>query len=368
MKNIAVFFGGTTVEHDVSVITGVLTINSLDKNKYNGVPVYVHNDGLWYTGESLKDLDDYKNLDLNQLERVTVIAGKDVLYKVVKDKKIKPICKIATAINCLHGERGEDGSLAGLLAMCEIPLVSPSLLPSAVSMDKCFSKIVMQGLGIKSLPYVSITEKDDLESIVKAVKYPVIIKPACSGSSVGISKAENEEEFTSGVLCALRYGEKVIIEPFITGHKEINCAAYSVGGEIIVSECEQPVGKGAYLSFSDKYTGGERIFPADIDKSVAEKIKAITEKVYRELGFNGVIRIDYFVKGEEIYLNEINSVPGSLAFYLFSETLKGFTKMLDNMIVDAEQRFAKATTLNRKYSSGILSFSGSKGAKRKKGR
>lgn len=366
MKNIAVFFGGTTVEHDVSVITGVLTVNSLDKNKYNAVPVYIHNDGLWYTGESLKDLDDYKSLDLKKLERVTLVAGKDTLYKVVKDKKIKPILKISTAINCLHGERGEDGSLAGLLAMCEIPFVSPSLLPSAVSIDKCFTKTVMKGLKIKTLPFVTVKANDDLKIVTRTLKYPVIIKPACSGSSVGIYKAENDDELYSGVAGALRFGEKVIIESKISDFKEINCAGYYDGEKIVVSECERPVGNGEYLSFDDKYTGGKRIFPADIPKSISDKIKAITKKVYSALDFNGVIRIDYFLKDDEIYLNEINSVPGSLAFYLFSDTLSGFTVMLDKMIAVAEVRYARSTTVKRKYSSGILTFGGSKGAKGKK--
>lgn len=366
MKDIAVFFGGTTVEHDVSVITGVLTVNSLDKIKYNGIPIYIHNDGVWYTGECLKDLDDYKSLDFKKLQKVTLIAGDSTLFKVVKDKKLKPICKISTAINCLHGERGEDGSLAGLLNLCEIPLASPALLPSAVSMDKCFTKTVMQGLKIKTLPYVSVTANSELKEISKKLEFPVIIKPATLGSSVGISKANDIESLERGVNYALRFGEKVIIEPLLTGHKEINCAVYSKGVKVVVSECEQPVGKGEFLSFSDKYTGGKRIFPANLPKQVSNKIKSITEKVYRSLGFNGVIRIDYFVKGEEIFLNEINSVPGSLAFYLFSETLSGFTKMLDEMILDADRRYSITTTINRTYSSKILDFGGSKGAKNKR--
>ncbi len=366
MKNIAVFFGGTTVEHDISVITGVLTLNSLDATKYNGIPIYIHNDGLWYTGEILRDLDDYANLNLKKLNQVTVVAGKDYLYSVVKGKKLKPICQISTAINCLHGERGEDGSLAGLLSMCEIPLASPSLLASAVSMDKCFTKIVMKGLKIKTLPYVSLTIGDDVKAVTERLKFPVIIKPACSGSSVGIYTAKNLSELKSGVLGAFRFGEKVIVEPKITDFLEINCACYFDGEKAVVSECEHPISKGEYLSFDDKYTGGKREFPADIPKILSDRIKAITEKVYLELNFNGAIRIDYFIKDEEIYLNEINSVPGSLAFYLFSDTLKGFSVMLDKMVIEAQARHARSSTQNRKFNSAVLSFGGSKGAKGKK--
>lgn len=366
MKNIAVFFGGSTVEHDVSVITGVLTVNSLDKEKYNGIPIYIHNDGLWYTGESLKDLDDYKSLDLKKLSPVTIMPGKNYLYLVVKGKKLKPVCKISSAINCLHGERGEDGCIAGLLNMSEIPLASPSILSSSVSIDKCFTKTVMKGLKIKVLPYVTVYGIDDINKVKQKLKYPVIIKPACCGSSVGIYSAKNDEELYSGISGALRFGEKLIVEPKLFEFIEINCAAYYDGSKIVVSECEQPLGKGEYLSFSDKYSGGERVFPANISKSLSNKIKTITKKIYSKLYFNGVIRIDYFIKDECVYLNEINSVPGSLAFYLFSNTLSEFSLMLDSLIIEAEKRFASNSTLNRKYTSNILNFGGSKGSKSKK--
>ena len=366
MENIAIFFGGSSVEHDISVITGVLTANSLNVEKYLAVPVYVHNDGAWYTGRKLLDLDNYKKLDLNELERVTLINGQNTLYRVVKQKKLKPVCKISSAINCMHGERGEDGSLAGLLNMCEVPLVSPSMLASAVSMDKCFTKTVMKGLKIKTLPFVTVTDIEDVDKVTRKLKFPVIIKPACLGSSIGLYTANDGKELIDGINGALRLGDKVIVEPKLTGYKEINCAVYKKEDGIVVSECERPIGKGELLSFADKYTGGDRVFPADIDESIAERIKIITKKVYTELFFTGVIRIDYFVKDGEIYLNEINSVPGSLAFYLFCGTLREFSSMLDEMLKETKKRTATATTIIRKYNSGILSFSGSKGAKTKK--
>ena len=368
MKNIAVFFGGNSVEHDVSVITGVLTANSLNKQKYVAVPVYVHTDGLWYTGESLLDIDNYKNLKLEKLERITLLAGGGMLYKVIKGKKLKPFCKIAVAINCMHGERGEDGSLAGLLNMCEVALASPPLMSSAVSMDKCFTKTAMKGLKVKTLPSVTVYSDEDLSIVKSKLKYPLIVKPACSGSSIGIAKATDDDSLVNAINYALRFGDKAIVEPQLKGHLEINCSAYRVGEKIIVSECEKPIGKGEFLTFDDKYTGGKRVFPADIDKSLSDRIKAITEKVYLGLDFYGIIRIDYFVVGGEIYLNEINSVPGSLAFYLFCNTLKEFSTLLDSILEDAEKRYVKSSTVKRKYHSGILMQGGTKGAKRKTNR
>lgn len=363
MKNAVVFFGGKSVEHDVSVITGVMTANSIDKTKYNAVPIYVSRAGEWYSGESLLDLDGYKNVDFKRLQRVTFASGDNRLYEV-KGKKLKELCTVAVAINCMHGGIGENGSLSGYLNFCGIPLASPSLLSSAVSMDKNFTKTALKGLGVNTLPYCELTCMEEWEGYKKDFSFPLIIKPTLLGSSIGISVAKDAEELESGLSYALRFCKSAIIEPCLTDFQEINCAAYrDDNGNIKVSECERPVGRTEILSFGDKYVSGKRVFPADIDKKFSNKIKEITKKVYIGLNFSGVIRIDYFLKGEEIYLNEINSVPGSLAYYLFGDTLKSFTVMLDQLLRVAEQDFAIQSAVITDYSSGILSSFGSKGAK-----
>ncbi len=364
MKTVAVFFGGQSVEHEISIITGVMTANSIDKNKYIALPIYVGNDGAWYTGSALLDLDGYKNLDYKKLSQVTYIIGDNAIY-AVKKNKLKKIAQIAVAINCMHGERGEDGSLAGLLNMTGIPLASPPMLPSAISIDKAFTKTVLKSLKVKTLAGVTLTNTDDLDEIIKTVKFPVIVKPNRLGSSIGVGRADDKNGLSSAVSYALKFGEKVLVEPCVENFTEINCAAYqSADGEIKVSECERPVGRTEILSFGDKYESGKRVFPADIDKKYSDKIKKSTEKIYRELGFKGVIRIDYFIADGEVYLNEINTVPGSLAYYLFSDTLKGFTAMLNQLIEVAERDFTKESTAQKTFKSGILTRAGSKGAKR----
>ena len=161
------------------------------------------------------------------------------------------------------------------------------------------------------------------------------------------------------------FGEKVIIEPCLENFIEINCAGYKrADNEVVVSECERPVGSEKVLSFDDKYKSGTRVFPADIEQKVSEKIKKITKNIYTKIGFTGVIRVDYFVVGEKVYLNEINSVPGSLSYYLFSDTLKGFTNMLNELLLLAEEEYRKKSTAVKTYSTGILSFNGGKSAKR----
>lgn len=364
MKAVAVFFGGQSVEHDVSVITGVLTVNSIDKTKYAVIPVYVHNDGAWYTGDKLIDLDEYDKIDFKKLKRVTLVGGSNALYQV-KGKKLKELAKIRVAINCMHGERGEDGSLSGALKMCGIALASPSMLASSVCMDKEFTKVFLRGLKIKALPSVTIKSAEEWAELNDKPQYPVIVKPACLGSSIGISVAKTEEEFIRALAYALKFNERAVIEPCLTDFKEINCAAYrGINGIIKVSECERPVGRTNILSFGDKYESGKRVFPADIDKKISDKIKKTTEKVYSALGATGVIRIDYFIEKGEVYLNEINTVPGSLAYYLFGDTLKSFSGMLDELIELADKNFIKELALNTLYQSGILKGHGSKGVKR----
>ncbi len=360
MKNVAVFFGGQSVEHDVSVITGALTTNSVDKSEYNAVPIFVDKQGVWYTGEILKDIDEYKSLNYKKLTQVFLKGGSNQLY-AIKGKKIKPLLTLAVAVNCMHGERGEDGSLAGALKLSDIPLASPDLLVSSACMDKSFTKIVMKGLKIKVLPSVTVGEGLNEKEIFSKLKLPLIVKPNCLGSSIGLTKVDKKEDLAPAVALAKRYGERVIIEPCLKGFIEINCSAYrSSSGRIIVSECERPIGKDDILSFEDKYKSGKRVFPADIDKSISDQIKGLTEKVYRELNANGVIRIDYFVCGSEVYLNEINTVPGSLAFYLFGDTLKSFTTLLNDLISSAIKRANKNATVQKTFSAGILNMGGIK--------
>ncbi len=366
MKVVAVFFGGVSVEHDVSLITGTLTLNSIDKQKFIPFPVYVHNDGIWYTGKELFDLDEYKNLDFKKLTRVAILGGKNEIF-AIKGKGIKKLHNISVAINCMHGERGEDGCLSGLLSMCDIPTLSPSVLPSSVCMDKEFTKIFLKGIGVSCLDCILAKKQEDVLMVEEKFSYPVIIKPNKLGSSVGVSVARNRKEAMEGVRYALTFGESAVIEKCLDNFVEINCAAYlDKDGKVIVSECERPVGRTKILTFEDKYQGGERQFPAKINKSLSDKIKGITEKIYLSLGARGIIRIDYFVVGSEVLVNEINTVPGSLGYYFFTNTIKGFKEILTDMIALCEREYAKSTTFVKEYKTDILSGCGSKGSKQLK--
>ncbi len=361
MKSVAVFFGGESVEHDISIITGVLTVNSVDK-KYNVLPVYVSKEGEFLTGEKLNDPDGYKNLDIKKLKKVALIPGSNKLFEI-KNKRLKPLCEIAVSINCMHGERGEDGSLSALLSLCKIPLVSPDTAGSAVCMNKKLTKIMLKGLEIPYLPSVTVS---DIISAVSAEKfgYPLIVKPCTGGSSIGIGKANDRMGLEFAVNNALKYSSSVIIEPLLSNFTEINCACFKdCDGNLVLSECERPIGAEEVLTFSDKYERGLREFPAKIDKEISEKIKKFTAKIYREFEFKGVIRIDYFLSNGEVFVNEINTVPGSLAYYLFCKNTADFKNMLSEMIEFAMTNFNRSSSILRSYNSGIISSLKGKGSK-----
>ena len=376
MKNVLVFFGGKSCEHDISIITGVLSVNSIDKQLFNAIPVYVDKNGEWFSGDCLKDIEWYKDKDVNKskLNKVSFISGSDVLYAVTKNK-IKPLYKIAVALNCMHGVNGEDGSLSGLMKLQNIPFSSPDIFASSFAIDKDFTKIVLSGLNVDKLPYVRIFKNSyylKKQSVVKMIEkkfgYPVIIKPSTLGSSIGIAVAKTGESLQNCLDNAFKYDEKVIVEKALENFKEINCAAYRDNDKIIVSECEEPITSSEILSFKDKYLGSKggsvKKFPAEIPESIRSKIRSITEKIYRKADFNGVIRIDYILSNNRIYLNEVNTVPGSLAYYLFSDTIKGFTDMLTKILNDGISKHVRYMTRDFSYNSVVLKdIKGAKGGK-----
>ena len=372
MKNIIVLFGGKSCEHDISVITGVLTVNSINAELFNVIPIYITNNGVWYTGNALKDISFYKTKNLKLLTNVTLTVGSDILYSVKKNK-LKKISKIDCAVNCCHGKIGEDGNLYGVINASGIGMVGSPCFSSALSMDKEYTKIVLSGLKVDKLQCFTV-KKDSfyldrnlaLNNAEENIGFPMIVKPCNLGSSIGIKVVTNKEELTEGLIKAFKYDGKVIIEKYLSEFREINCACYSVGGKVVVSECEEPTVKNQILSFKDKYQSGsvemgvDKKFPADIPKKVSDKIKNTTKTVYEKCGFSGIIRVDYLLSNDKIYLNEINSIPGSMAYYLFTDTLKGFSNILTELILDAMIVKRAENSLDYTYFSKVLSLDGVK--------
>lgn len=366
-SNIAVFFGGVSCEHDISIISGLQVINNIGSG-YNVYPVYIHTDSIWYTGNILKDIEVYKDIDSikNKLHKVCILPYCNGLY-LHKKNKISLLCKIDCAIIAMHGLNGEDGSIAGLMQLSGIPYSCASVLGSSFGMDKIAMKIFFEGLGLKVIPYTYINRREYMyESLSTLLKieeklgYPIIVKPSMLGSSIGISKCIDRQELGEAIEVAMRFDRRILFERAEEKFTEINCSALKYNNVIRVTECEKPVNWKDYLKFEDKYlndlkgmAGLKKVFPADIDKEISDKIKDITKKIYYSLNLKGVIRADFIVS-DDIYINEINTIPGSLSYYLWDYEGISFEKLIDILIKEAQEDLRDLNKCTYSFKSDVL--------------
>ena len=362
MRKVAVLFGGKSCEHEISVLTGVFVLNLIDKEKYLPVPVYIDVDGKTYTSGKMYDLNAFKGENKRAFERVFFENGS--LYALRAEKnKIKKLHKIDVAINCCHGGLGEGGGISALMAWNNVPLASPDLTASGVFMDKCATKMIMRALGVPTLDYIRVNEKDYqkrgaflLKSVERRLKYPVIVKPAHLGSSIGITVAHDDKQLKTAIETAFTLDSRVLIEKYLKDKKDVNCAAYSLKGEIITSEAETAFGDGVY-SFEEKYIkrkadskSGDR---ETISGDLREKIRSYTKTVYKRMNMQGAVRMDFLVSDNKAYLCEVNTVPGSLAYYLFCERLTDARTFFSDLIEEGVSAHRKGE--KRILETGILS-------------
>lgn len=341
-KTVAVIFGGVSYEREISVLTGVFVLNVL-KNRYNAVPVYIDGEGDFYTSPTMFKVASFTDERTKKgFQKVLFVRKK--LCKCVRP--YRQIAQIDCAINCCHGGWGEGGGISALMEIYDVPLASPDLSLSGVFMDKVLTKYLVAGMGIASARFTTLCEEDvtideraELKRVKDSLGFPLIVKPAHLGSSIGISVAGDEESLQRAVKLAFCFDKKLLIEEYLPEKRDINCAAYAVAGEVFVSECEEPVSKDSILSFREKYlTGGKTRradFPAKIPEELSADIRRITEKIYRELHFSGMVRADFILSEGKIYFNEMNTVPGSLAYYLFSPKICDAEKLFSSLIEDA---------------------------------
>lgn len=320
-RNILVIFGGNSAEHDISVITGVEALNALPAKGYRTVPIYIR-DGVWYTGSRLFEIKSYLRFDPGQYKQAGLFGG--VLYEKKKRGKAEAICRPDCALLATHGGDGENGSLQGLLEMNGIPHTASGVIESAVCMDKAVAKAVLQSAGVRVVEGKSAGASEAVAAFEEFPGYPMIVKPATQGSSIGISTATDRKSLEEAVELAGVYAPRILAERALQGFVEINSGVLFDGKECLVSAPEKPVSAGEFLSFGDKYLGGvkeggRREFPAAIDDALKAEIAGTSEAVVRALGLFGVVRLDYMIEKGVVYLNEINTIPGSLAHYLFPQ-------------------------------------------------
>ena len=388
---LGVMFGGVSVEHEISIITAIQAINSLDPAKYDVIPIYIAKDGTWYCGMMLKDIKIYNDMDL--LKRY---AKEVVLYKrdgrfVLQNKRglfRKDVTELDMCFPIMHGTYGEDGNLQGYLETVGIPYCEADTYAAVVGQDKVFMKQIWRDASVPVVKFDWFYDSDfnkDPEKIITRLEklgYPLIVKPARLGSSVGISVCKDNNELREAIEEAINYDTKILVEEVVKNLTEVNISVLGNYQKQSLSVIEEVGGSNKLLTYEDKYVGGakgkgpskgmasaKRIIPARISDKLSKEVCDIAVKAYRSLNATGVVRIDFLIdnKNEKVYANEINSIPGSLSFYLWNKTEKDYPELLDEIITLGIREHKNKSSKIHSFDTNILNNFSSNSAKGVKG-
>lgn len=373
---LGVLFGGVSVEHEISIITAIQAINNIDKTKYDVIPIYIAKDGVWYSGEMLKDIKIYNDLDL--LKRY---AKEVVLYKrdgrfILQNKHglfRKDVTELDICFPIMHGTFGEDGKLQGYLETIGIPYCESSTSAAVLGQDKVFMKQVWQSSSVPVVKFDWFYDTDFYQNPDKIIErlekigYPLIVKPATLGSSVGITVCKNNSELHDAIVEAINYDTKILVEEVVNNLKEVNISVLGNYQKQALSVIEEVGSSNSFLTYEDKYIGGskgpskgmasaKRIIPARISEKLAKEVNDIAIKAFKSLNSSGVVRIDFLIdeKKEKVYANEINSIPGSLSFYLWEKTDKDYQELLDDVINLGIRDFKNKQSKTHSFDTNIL--------------
>lgn len=362
MLKVGAFFGGDSSEHDISVITALEAIAAMPSDGVKCIPVYMR-DGKWYTGAKLVNVRSYMPFCAKEHEEVFLCG--DVLYKIKRGGKAKAWEKLDCALILAHGGTGEGGGLQGLMETNGVPYTSANVCASAVCMDKFVTKRVLSASGLPVLEGVKIAREYDEKAIEEAEKagYPLFVKPNSQGSSIGAGVARDRRELTDKLALAHEFDEFALVERCVEEAEEYNVGIFRHGGKLSVSEPERPTKASEFLTFDDKYmrrgggmSGSQREFPAKVSEKRRSELKSLAKAAYEAVGADGVVRVDFISERGKIYINEINTVPGSLAHYLFPEY--GYTELLSLLI---ENALEKGVNSEKIYFTDVLNRGKGKG-------
>jgi len=392
MIKVGVIFGGESVEHEVSIISAVQAMNKMDSEKYEIIPIYITKDGEWYTGDFLKEIETFQDMKLlKKYAKNVVLYRKGGSFLLQSKGFFKSIVKeIDIAFPIVHGTNVEDGALQGYLKTIGIPFVGSDVCAAAIGQDKIFQKHIWSSEGLPIPKYTwffdSDYEENPEEVIKKAekIKYPVIVKPATLGSSVGISIAHNKKELIESIEDAINYDNKILVEEVINNLVEVNVSVVGNYDSQDTSVIEEVLSSNDLLTYEDKYIGGSkksgaskgmasasRKIPADIGEKLTNEVKDVAVSAFKSLNLSGDVRIDFLIdsKKKKVYINEVNTIPGSLAFYLWEPIGKAYTELLDELINIAIKDYKKRINKTHSFETNILSgYSGNiKGSKGLKG-
>lgn len=389
MLKIGIIFGGESVEHEVSIITAVQAMNYFDKKKYEIIPLYIDKKRHWYTGNILKEMDAYKDLEaIPSIATEVTLTKKNNEFILQKKNSLfnKTVGKIDLAFPIVHGKGVEDGSLSGYLETIGIPYVGPSMLGASVGQDKVVQKQIMASNGIPVVDYTwfyefeYLNEEKEILKKIKKLGYPVIVKPARLGSSIGISIAESEKDIKECLEDALKYDQKICVEKVIKNLKEVDCAVLGTPENMECSLIGEMTFDSEFFTFEDKYLGngskapkkgpksngklntsGFKI-PADIPKKIEKDIFLNAEKAFKCLDLSGITRFDFLIDEKEgkVYVNEPNTIPGCLAFFFYTPKGKKYPELLDELVKLSIKKYKEEQKKTTTFDSNVLStFDGS---------
>ena len=373
---LGVIFGGVSVEHEISIITAIQAINNIDSMKYDIVPIYIAKDGVWYSGAMLKDIKIYNDMEL--LKRY---AKEVVLYKrdgkfILQNKRgllRKDITELDMCFPIMHGTYGEDGNLQGYLETVGIPYCESNTYAAVVGQDKVFMKQIWKSCGVPVVKFDWFYDTDfnknpdKIMERLEKIGYPLIVKPATLGSSVGITVCKNNNELREAILEAINYDTKILVEEVVKNLVEVNISVLGNYQKQSLSVIEEVGSSNALLTYEDKYIGGakgpskgmasaKRIIPARISDELAKEVREIAIKAYKSLNSSGVVRIDFLIdkKEKKVYANEINSIPGSLSFYLWNKTDKEYPELLEDIINIGIRDYKNKQNKTHSFDTNIL--------------
>jgi D-alanine-D-alanine ligase len=393
---VAVLFGGRSVEHEVSVISGHQAMDALDQAGYPVLPIFITKQGDWYAGEGLRNLDLYREqtfhaAGLKNVYRVSLSPDRSVRQLVVHPgvgggllggKSPKLWADVFFPV--LHGTHGEDGSMQGLFELADVPYVGSGVLASALGMDKVRQKQVLRQAGIPVLECVEVSRAEwDLysEAFIGRVEagagYPAIVKPVSLGSSVGVTRCVDRAALKDAIDLALELDGRALVEEALTDFIEVNCSV--MGPPEKASACEQPMGYQEVLSFDDKYkhggkklgggaggaaaaapsagmAGQRRVVPAPIGDELTTKVQGLAVAAFHAIGASGVVRVDFLYQAakKRLLLNEINTTPGSLSYYLWEEEGLRFDQLVTKLVAIALERHERDRATVYSFSANLL--------------
>ncbi len=391
-RNLVVAFGGVSPEHEVSVLTAMQVIASLKETNYNILPLYISKSGRWLTGTPLLEMENYQDLDELKGQATDCTFSHDNLGKPVlleTEKKgffnTSESYPIYALIPAFHGSEGENGAFQGTCEMYNIPYAGSGVFSSSLGMDKIKAKDICRSHDIPVVEGFDFFESEwvkDQQSILTLAKqlgYPVILKPVNLGSSIGVSRAEHEDELVEAVETAFRYDENLMVEKAISPLVEINCSVLGTVHNLQTSVCERPLGQDETLSFEDKYqsdngsqkgmASADREIPADISDKLTKSIQSLSAKIFKLFRASGIARLDFLINGDtkELYFNEINTIPGSFSFYLWEESGMNMRELMLKLIDIATEQHQKKVGRIRSYDTNLLNEKAVKGIKGLKG-